>query len=108
MVVLMHVEDLAAAMWEIVLSDAAGVFHLAGPDAVSRYDLGVLIARRQGLGSARLPAGRRADTALPGPLDVRLDSRATQQRLRVRIRGAREFLHGDGLMIEEPFQSPRT
>ncbi len=31
-----HVEDLAAALWEIALSDAAGVFHLAGPDALSR------------------------------------------------------------------------
>ncbi|MEU9744770.1 SDR family oxidoreductase [Streptomyces niveus] len=91
-----HVEDLAAALWEIALSDAAGVFHLAGPDAVSRHDLGVLIAHSQGLDAGRLPAGRRADTSLPGPLDVRLDSRATQERLRTRLRGAREFLAGDG------------
>ncbi|MFI0960480.1 SDR family oxidoreductase [Streptomyces sp. NPDC021080] len=87
-----HVEDLAAALWEVALSDAAGVFHLAGPDALSRYDLGVLIARHQGLGDARLPAGRRADTDLPRVLDLRLDSRATQERLRTRLRGAREFL----------------
>ncbi|MEU7028944.1 sugar nucleotide-binding protein [Streptomyces sp. NPDC046275] len=32
-----HVEDLAAALWEITQSDAAGVFHLAGPDALSRH-----------------------------------------------------------------------
>ncbi|RPE44863.1 dTDP-4-dehydrorhamnose reductase [Streptomyces sp. Ag109_O5-1] len=87
-----HVEDLAAALWELALSDTAGVFHLAGPDALSRYDLGVLIARNQGLDGARLPAGRRADTDLPGPLDVRLDSHATQERLRTRLRGAHEFL----------------
>ncbi|WP_369234419.1 NAD(P)-dependent oxidoreductase [Streptomyces sp. R21] len=87
-----HVEDLAAALWELALSDAAGVFHLAGSDALSRYDLGVLIARREGLDGARLPAGRRADTSLPGGLDIRLDSRATQERLRTRLRGAREFL----------------
>ncbi|MCX4404987.1 MULTISPECIES: sugar nucleotide-binding protein [unclassified Streptomyces] len=91
-----HVEDLAAALWEVVLSDVAGVFHLAGPDALSRHDLGVLIARREGLGGVRLPAGRRADFCLPGALDVRLDSRATRQRLRTRLRGAREFLGGDG------------
>jgi dTDP-4-dehydrorhamnose reductase len=88
-----HVEDLAAALWEIALSDTAGVFHLAGSDALSRHDLGVLIARREGLGGARLPTGRRADTSLPGALDLRLDSRATQERLRTRLRGAREFLH---------------
>ncbi|MEU0721128.1 sugar nucleotide-binding protein [Streptomyces lavendulocolor] len=89
-----HVEDLAAALWEITGSDAAGVFHLAGPDALSRYELGELIARRDGLDPARLPSARRSGTGLPGGLDVRLDSRATQQKLRTRLRGAPEFLSG--------------
>ncbi|MEU7072965.1 sugar nucleotide-binding protein [Streptomyces narbonensis] len=87
-----HVTDLAAALWEITRSDAAGVFHLAGPDALSRYELGELIARRDGLDPARLPSARRSGTGLPGGLEVRLDSRTTQQRLRTRLRGAREFL----------------
>ncbi|MDT0462298.1 SDR family oxidoreductase [Streptomyces gibsoniae] len=87
-----HVEDLAAALWELALSEAAGVFHLAGPDALSRHELGVLVARREALDGTRLPAGRRAGTSLPGALDVRLDSRATQERLRTRLRDAREFL----------------
>lgn len=91
-----HVEDLAAALLELALSETAGVFHLAGLDAVSRYDLGVLIAGRDGLDATRLAAGRRANSPLPGPLNVRLDARATQQRLRTRLRGAREFLHDDG------------
>ncbi|MEU3529317.1 sugar nucleotide-binding protein [Streptomyces sp. NPDC038707] len=89
-----HVTDLAAALWEITRSDAVGVFHLAGPDALSRYELGELIARRDGLDPARLPSARRSDTELPGGLDVRLDSRTTQQKLRTRLRGAREFLSG--------------
>ncbi|MFJ1808198.1 MULTISPECIES: SDR family oxidoreductase [unclassified Streptomyces] len=87
-----HVEDLASALWELALSDAAGMFHLAGPDALSRHELGVLIARRDGLDGTRLPAGRRAESPFPGGLDVRLDSGATQERLRTRLRGAREFL----------------
>ncbi|MEU3073464.1 SDR family oxidoreductase [Streptomyces laurentii] len=87
-----HVADLAAGLWELADSDAAGVFHLAGPDAVSRYDLGVLIARRDGLEPALLPSGRRADTGLPGALEVRLDGRATQRLLSTAIRGARTFL----------------
>ncbi|MEU2354350.1 sugar nucleotide-binding protein [Streptomyces misionensis] len=90
-----HVTDLAAALWEIAQSDAAGVFHLAGPDALSRYELGELIARRDGLDLARLPSARRSDTGLPGGLNVRLDSRTTQRRLRTRLRGAREFLSGN-------------
>ncbi|MGW4905666.1 SDR family oxidoreductase [Streptomyces sp. NPDC004270] len=87
-----HADDLAAALWELTRSDGAGLFHLAGPDALSRYDLGVRIARRDGLDASRLPSGRRADMRLPGPLDVRLDSRATQHWLTTRLRGAREFL----------------
>lgn len=87
-----HVADLAAALWELALTDATGVFHLAGPDAVSRYALGVLIARRDGLDPALLPTGRRTDSNLPGALDVRLDSRATRKRLSTGIRGVREFL----------------
>ncbi|WP_328564923.1 SDR family oxidoreductase [Streptomyces coelicoflavus] len=91
-----HVEDLAAALWEITQSDAVGVFHLAGPDALSRHELGELIARRDGLDPARLPSARRSDTGLPGGLDVRLDSRATQQKLHTWLCGAREFLSGNG------------
>ncbi|MFJ8762061.1 SDR family oxidoreductase [Streptomyces cyaneofuscatus] len=87
-----HVTDLAAALWEITRSDATGVHHLAGPDALSRHELGELIARRDGLDAARLPSARRSDTELPGGLVVRLDSRISQQRLSSRLRGAREFL----------------
>ncbi|MDV9177499.1 sugar nucleotide-binding protein [Streptomyces sp. W16] len=85
-----HVEDLAAALLELALSDGSGMFHLAGPDALSRHELGVLIARRDGLDAALLPAGRGEGAS--GALDVRLDSTATQEGLRTRLRGAREFL----------------
>jgi dTDP-4-dehydrorhamnose reductase len=87
-----HVVDLASALLELAARDRAGIFHLAGTDALSRHELGVLIARRDGLDPARLPAGRRIETLFPGPLDVRLDSTATQRRLGTRLRGAREFL----------------
>lgn len=87
-----HVEDLASALQQLACSDQAGIFHLAGADALSRYELGVLIARRDGLDATRLPAGRRADSPVPGALDVRLDSSATQRRVHTRLRGAREFL----------------
>jgi dTDP-4-dehydrorhamnose reductase len=87
-----HVADLAAALWELASSDAVGVFHLAGPDALSRYELGVLIARRDRIDPLLLPTGRRADSRLLGALDVRLDSHATQGRLSTRLRGAKEFL----------------
>ncbi|WP_310721234.1 SDR family oxidoreductase [Streptomyces lydicus] len=87
-----HVSDLAAALLELASSDAAGIHHVTGPDALSRHELGVLIAERDGLDGSRLPAGLRADSSVPGALDVRLDSQATQRQLRTTLRGAREFL----------------
>ncbi|KQW00349.1 sugar nucleotide-binding protein [Streptomyces sp. Root369] len=86
-----HVADLAAALLELASGNSSGIHHVAGPDAVSRHELGVLIARRDGLDAARLPTGLRADSPLSGALDVRLDSRATQCRLSTTLRGAREF-----------------
>ncbi|MFE5484142.1 SDR family oxidoreductase [Streptomyces sp. NPDC056527] len=86
-----HVADLAAALLELAAADAAGIHHLAGRDAISRHELGTLIAKRDGLDATRLPTGLRADSPLPGALDVRLDSRATQRILRTTLRGARQF-----------------
>ncbi|MFE7761397.1 SDR family oxidoreductase [Streptomyces sp. NPDC057438] len=87
-----HVADLAAALLELAAGEDGGMRHLAGPDALTRHELGVLIARRDGLDTSGLPAGRRGGTCLPGPLDVRLDSTETRRNLRTRLRGAREFL----------------
>ncbi|MEV0825288.1 sugar nucleotide-binding protein [Nonomuraea rubra] len=87
-----HVCDLAAALVEAAVLGLSGVLHVAGADAVSRYELGVLIARRDGLDPARLRTGLRAGSGVPGPLELRLDCSATQHRLATRLRGAREFL----------------
>lgn len=89
-----HVDDLAAALLELAAAPDGGIFHVAGADAVSRFEIGELVADRDGLDRAALPAGSRAATGRPGPLDVRLDSTRTQARLTVRLRGAREFLSG--------------
>ncbi|MFF2524193.1 SDR family oxidoreductase [Streptomyces liangshanensis] len=87
-----HVSDLAAALLELATSGAAGIHHLAGSDALSRHELGVLIANRDGIDPSRLPASLRAESTVPGALDVRLDSQKTQRSLRTHLRGARDFL----------------
>ncbi|SNS77867.1 dTDP-4-dehydrorhamnose reductase [Asanoa hainanensis] len=86
------VGDLAAALLELASSPHAGVHHVAGAGAVSRHELGVLIARRDGLDESALPRALRAGSGLPGPADVRLDNTKTQALLTTRLRGAREFL----------------
>lgn len=88
-----HVVDLAAALLELARSpEDGGVHHVAGTDPVSRHDLGVLIARRDGLDERALPAGSRAAAGIPGPLEVRLDCARTRAILVTPIRGARTFL----------------
>ncbi|WP_436531364.1 SDR family oxidoreductase [Actinoplanes sp. HUAS TT8] len=85
-----HVADLAAAVLE--LAGVPGVHHVAGPEAISRHALGVLIARRDGLDPDALPTALRAGSGLPGAVAVRLHGEATQKRLTTRVRGVREFL----------------
>jgi dTDP-4-dehydrorhamnose reductase len=87
-----HVDDLAAAVLELAFSEATGVRHVAGPDALSRFEIGELIAQRDGADVSVLQRGSRREAGVPGPLDVRLDGTWTQSTLRTRLRGAREFL----------------
>lgn len=88
-----HVTDLAAAVLELAATDRAGIHHLAGPDALDRYELGRLMAIREGLDAGRLRPGRRTSiSGTPGPLDVRLDCTETRRHLNTELRGARQFL----------------
>ncbi|MFK4085364.1 SDR family oxidoreductase [Kribbella sp. NPDC020789] len=81
-----HVTDLALALLELTASDHTGVAHLGGPEAISRLELGRLIATRDGLDPETLPAIAGATS------HIRLDSTRTQQRLRTRLRPVSEFL----------------
>jgi dTDP-4-dehydrorhamnose reductase len=70
---------------------------MAGADAVSRYELGVLVARRDGLDPARLPEGRIADLGVPASTDVRLRTDMAISLLNTRLRGAHEFMATGGV-----------
>jgi dTDP-4-dehydrorhamnose reductase len=87
-----HVADLTAALRELAVSTRSGIHHVAGADAISRYELGCLIALRGGRDPSGLSRGRRAGSGVPGPVAVRLDCAATRRVLTTRLRGVREFL----------------
>lgn len=87
-----HVTDLAQALVELAGSELQGVLNVAGADAMSRFELGRLIARRDGLDPSGLRSTSRATAGVAGPIDVRLDSTRASQVLSTRLRGAREFL----------------
>jgi dTDP-4-dehydrorhamnose reductase len=82
------VDDLCAALLELAASDFAGVLNVAGPDAVSRYDLGVAYARLRGLDPAAIPAGTLAGSGVVRPGVVRLDTALARRSLRTPLRGA--------------------
>lgn len=90
------VDDLAAALLELSDRDTSGILNVAGADAVSRYDLGQLIARRWGHDPRKLRAMATADSGMRRPTDVRLDIRRAQRLLRTRLRGVRTFLADAG------------
>ncbi len=87
-----HVGELAAALLELASLDYAGVLNVAGPEALSRYDLGVLIARRWGYDPDLLRASSTSESGLRRPTDVRLDISRAQALLATPLRGAPDFL----------------
>lgn len=86
------VVDVAAAVLELVPSDYAGPLNVAGPDAVSRAELGLLVARQEGIDPAGMKTTTGAASGLLRPTDVRLDSARATGLLRTRLRGIRELL----------------
>ena len=86
------VSDLAGAVLELAASDFAGLVNVAGPDAVSRAELGRLVAKRYGLDASSMPVWTLAEAGLLRPGDVRLDSSLARSTLRGPLRGVHELL----------------
>lgn len=86
------VDDLAAAVLELVETEHAGPINVAGPEAVSRVQLGRLVARAHGLDPARMRTTTIAESGLVRPAEVRLDSGRAGTLLTTRLRGVSEFL----------------
>lgn len=86
------VDDLADAVLELVSSDYAGPLNAGGPDAVSRVELGRLVARRYGLDPARLRSMSIAESGSVRPAEIRLTGVRATEVLTTRLRGAAELL----------------
>ncbi|GAA0580922.1 sugar nucleotide-binding protein [Paractinoplanes ferrugineus] len=94
-----HVDDLADALLELAANDYHGILNLAGPDPISRYDLGVLVAERDGLDPSLIPSGRAADMGVTVPADIRLTTDLAESLLRTRLRGVTDFMAGDSVGV---------
>lgn len=81
--------DLALLLWEIAAlppRESAGVWNLAGPEALSRFALGTLVAAHQSLDPAGITPARSSDAPGRRPRDVRLLTRRADAALRTRAR----------------------
>ena len=79
------VDEFAGALWRLAGMNrraAAGVWHLAGTEAVSRYSLGLLIATTWGLDPSRIIPSLQRDHPKPRARDVRLSIGRAQEELR--------------------------
>jgi dTDP-4-dehydrorhamnose reductase len=84
------VDDLAAAVLELAADDRAGLLNVAGPEAVSRVELGRLVAAHYGLDGSRIQAGSVAATGLVRPERVVLDVSRAKAVLTTRLRPVSE------------------
>ncbi|HEX6755400.1 MAG TPA: SDR family oxidoreductase [Mycobacteriales bacterium] len=86
------VRDLADALLDLLDTDATGVLHVAGQDAVSRYEFAELVVRAAGLPADRLRGGSSAGSGLVRPLNCALDSSRAAALVTTPPRGVREVL----------------
>lgn len=78
----------------IVGDERSKHLNVARPEAVSRVELGALVARRYGFDPDQVPAGTIEGSGLSRPAEVRLDSSRPAGLLKTRLRGVRELLAG--------------
>lgn len=86
------VQDLATALLELAGLPFAGVLNVAGPQPLSRYQIGLRLARRLGLDAQGISAGSSLDSGLRRPRNCTLDVRLAQRLLRTRLRSYDEGL----------------
>jgi dTDP-4-dehydrorhamnose reductase len=79
------VQDLAAALIELVELSFSGVLNVAGPQPLSRYQMGERLALRLALDPAGITAGCSLDSGLRRPRNCTLDVRLAQRLLRTHL-----------------------
>ncbi len=86
------VRDLTSALLELAQMDFRGVIHIAGAQRVSRYELGVKLARAHGLDETWITPGLAAECGKPRPRDCTLDISLARRLLSTRLAGVDEML----------------
>lgn len=105
-----YAQVLAKAIYDLVLTDATGVFHVTSPDALTKYQFGHAVAEEFGL-DARLITPTQADIRPPRAGDISLDVSKVQRALRRSLPTQREGLalaHKDADTLRQVLRSNPT
>lgn len=86
------VDDLVAALLELVPLDYAGVLNIAGAEALSRYQFGTLLAGYHSHDARLLRAGLSSEQAVRRPRNCRLNIEQARAILQTPLRGVSEVL----------------
>lgn len=83
----------ARAVWELAVSGASGVVHVAGAERLSRWEIGLALAGRHPEGRSLIAQARLAEyQGAPRPPDTSLDCTRAASLLSFRLPGYREWL----------------
>ncbi len=88
----------ARAVWELVQRNQPGLFHVAGSERLSRWQIGQLIAARSSSLNPKMEPGSLKDyQGAPRSPDTSLDCAKAQKLLSFRLPGLTEWLEGAGV-----------
>lgn len=83
----------AQTVWRLVTAEAPGLYHLAGGERMSRWQIGELLATRYTTFNPQLVPGSAADyPGAPRSLDTSLNCSKIESLLSLRVPGLREWL----------------
>ena len=85
-------DDLADALLELAANDFSGVLNVSGPQALSRYEMGLRLAHCLGLNPASISPGLSSQGAIRRPRNLTLDTSLARRILRTRLRSFDEGL----------------
>lgn len=84
-----YAQVLADTIWRLVETDASGLFHVASPDVLSKYEFGIAVAEEFGL-PTHLITPAKADVTPPRGRDLSLDVSKAQALLGAELPTQRE------------------
>ena len=92
--------DLADALLELAGGSFSGIINVAGPQALSRHAMGLLLARHWDMDPAPLLASLSTASPTCRPRDLTLDTSLARLLLQTRLRGFQQRL-GDGQTMRQ-------